>query len=460
MSAAWGAERLARRHDRPFFLAVGFYRPHIPLTAPQRFFDLYPGDRLVLPQVKDDDLDDVPAIARQIAIANWQEPLGGSHFQIAGRERWADVVRAYLACVGYVDDCTGRLFDALSGGPNRDNTLVVVLSDNGWSLGPKLHWQKWGLWEEETHCLLAIRPAGSGIAARRCDEPVDFVDVYPTMLDLCGLPARAEHEGASLRRIIEDARARKDRPALTTFGPGNHSLRTRQWRYTRYSDGSEELYNHRRDRLELINLASSPPAAKEKPGLRRWFPPRDAPPASTRVNQPIEEYTRPVTLSSESTPGPGIAGHAITVSATFEPASLEGSAILYHHGNVNAGFALYLKDGNLAMAIRDLPRPLRWNNMKPMDTVVTAATPLPPGRVTVQGKLHLDGRVELTAGGSVVGTGRAAGPLSVDPTGPIVVGQALSAGGPFPELTVPYGAYGPSDAFRGVLESVTVRYAK
>jgi hypothetical protein len=116
--------------------------------------------------------------------------------------------------------------------------------------------------------------------------------------------------------------------------------------------------------------------------------------------------------------------------------------------------------GKLALAVRDLLRPLRWNNMKPVDTVVTAVTSLPAGRVSVEGRLHLDGRVELIAGGSVVGPGRAAGPLSVDPTGPIVVGQALSGKGPFAELTVPYGEYGPRDAFRGLLERVTVRYAK
>lgn len=266
----WAVGQLARKHDKPWFLGVGFYRPHLPWYVPKKYFDLFPPDKVTLPTVKEDDLDDVPDIARKIA-----KP-GGDHKDVIETDNWRRAVAGYLACIAFADNCVGRVLDALEKHPDKDNTIIVLWSDHGWHLGEKLHWRKFALWEEATRNPLMLVVPGVTKPNTKCSRPVTLVDLYPTLVELAGLPENKTLEGRSLVPLLHDPDRKSDRPALSTFGRNNHSVRTERWRYIRYKDGSEELYDHDADELEWHNLASKPEHAELKRELAKWFPTKNA----------------------------------------------------------------------------------------------------------------------------------------------------------------------------------------
>lgn len=243
-------EFLQRGHERPFFCAVGFYRPHLPWYVPRRFFDLYPLENIVLPDVEIDDLSGVPEIAKGWAATP------DDHSRIVEHGQWCHAVRGYLASISFCDELVGRLLRALDAAGLAENTIVMLWGDNGFHLGEKLHWRKFTLWEEATRVPLFL--AGPGIArtAVRCETPVSLLDLYPTLVEMAGLPPRPALEGESLVRCLEPRGGRRISLPIATWGRGNHSVRAADWRYTRYRDGSEELYDHRNDPRERINLAS------------------------------------------------------------------------------------------------------------------------------------------------------------------------------------------------------------
>ncbi|MFB3828658.1 MAG: sulfatase [Bryobacteraceae bacterium] len=269
--ADWATAELQKKQDRPFFLACGIFRPHLPWYVPPKYFDMYPLDKVTLPNVKEDDLDDVPAMGRKFAKAN------GDHAKVIKYGQWRQAVRSYLACISFADACVGRVIDALDAGPHAKNTTVVLWSDHGWHLGQKLHWRKFALWEEATHNVFMVTSPGLTKAGGRCARPVNLLDIYPTLIDVFGLPGRKELEGTSLMPLLRDPGARWDRPAVTTYLRGNHSVRSEDWRYIRYSDGGEELYDRRKDPLEWTNLASRAEFEGVKKDLARWMPRTDAP---------------------------------------------------------------------------------------------------------------------------------------------------------------------------------------
>lgn len=264
--AEWAIGELSREHDKPFFLACGFYRPHLPWYVPKKYFDMYPLDEVTLPDVKENDLDDVPPIGRRMARPE------GDHRKVTEHKEWRKAVQGYLASISFVDACVGRVIDGLDRSDYRDNTVVVLWSDHGWHLGEKLHWRKFALWEEATHNVLMMIAPGVTKPGRRCERPVTMLDLYPTLIDLCGLRNRPELEGRSLVPLLKDPDTEWDRPALTTHGKDNHSLRTERWRYTRYSDGTEELYDHDNDEMEWRNLSDDPQYADVKKELAGWLP--------------------------------------------------------------------------------------------------------------------------------------------------------------------------------------------
>jgi arylsulfatase A-like enzyme len=155
-------------------------------------------------------------------------------------------------------------------------------SDHGWHLGEKLHWRKFALWEEATHNVLMFAAPGITPAGGRCDAPVNLIDIYPTLIDLCQLGKRREVEGVSLLPLLRNPNAEWTRPTLTTHGHNNHSVRSRRWRYIRYSDGAEELYDHSKDELEWTNLADDPKYSDIKLELRQFLPKTNAPGSSRR----------------------------------------------------------------------------------------------------------------------------------------------------------------------------------
>ena len=249
--ASWAVELLRSAPQFPFFLSVGIRLPHVPLFATQQWFDLYPDDQSVLPLVKRGDRGDTP---RSSWYLHWQLPEHRREF-LEGAGQWQGQVRAYLACVSFLDEQVGRILQALRESGLEKNTIVVFWSDHGWHLGEKGITGKNTLWEESTRVPLVF--AGPGVTGGlRNATPVELLDIYPTLLDLCGLPARgAELEGVSLRAMLQGGAPSQPRLARTTAGPGNQSVRSEGFRFIRYADGSEELYDLREDPHEWVNLA-------------------------------------------------------------------------------------------------------------------------------------------------------------------------------------------------------------
>ena len=148
----------------------------------------------------------------------------------------------------------------------------MLWPDHGWHLGEKLHWRKFALWEEATHNVLMFVAPGVTKAGRVCEAPVSLIDIYPTLIDLCGLKPKIELQGQSLLPLLKNPRSARKKPALTTHGRNNHSIRTKRWRYIRYADGSEELYDRNKDPLEWTNLAINSKYTKIKKELSGWLP--------------------------------------------------------------------------------------------------------------------------------------------------------------------------------------------
>ena len=273
--ASWAVEQLkAMPKEQPFFLAAGFFLPHVPCYATQKWFDLYPDDDSVLPRIKDDDRNDTPRFSWYL---HWRLPEPRLRW-VRKNNQWRNLVRSYLACTSFVDAQIGRILNALETSGLADNTVVVVWGDHGWHLGEKGITGKNTVWERSTRVPLLF--AGPGIkAGQRCTRPAELLDMYPTLVELCGLTPRNDLEGISLVPQLQNAEAKRERPAITSHNQGNHGIRSERWRYIRYADGSEELYDHQDDPHEWTNLAGNPKYAAIIEEHRRWLPRIDRPPA-------------------------------------------------------------------------------------------------------------------------------------------------------------------------------------
>ena len=258
--------------DQPFLIACGFRLPHVPCYAPQEYFDLYPMDKLKLPPVLEDDRDDLPKFADYL---HWKlpEPRLAT---LKENDEWKTLVRAYLASNSFMDAQVGRVLKALEASGRADNTIIVLWSDHGWHLGEKLMTGKNTLWDRSTRVPLMF--AGPGVTADAvCKQPAELLDIYPTLVQLCHLDGPADLEGHSLQPQLKDAAAARPWPAITTHNQGNHGIRTTKWRYIRYADGSEELYDMETDPNEWKNLASDKQYADIKTDLAKWLPKKDVP---------------------------------------------------------------------------------------------------------------------------------------------------------------------------------------
>ncbi len=246
---------LADRHDRPFLLGCGFFRPHTPLYATQEWFDLHPIDQISLPPGwKEGDADDLVYFGRKPRREQDIEAPGLFHQEWAEQSgKWKDVLQVYHASTLSMDHQLGRVLDAFDASRFSKNTYVILFSDHGWHLGEKRHWGKAALWEQTTRVPFII--AGPGLPRGQvCEAPVELLNIYPTVIDYAGVTPPHQLEGVSMRPLLEDPKAEWLRPALTTF-VDHHALRTRTHRHIRYVDGSEELYDHRNDPHEWENLA-------------------------------------------------------------------------------------------------------------------------------------------------------------------------------------------------------------
>ncbi len=274
----WVIKQIQTRHDKPLFLACGIFRPHLPWYVPRKYFDRFPLENIRLPAHRDDDLDDIPAAGVQMAKPS------RDHAAVLKHNQWHAAVRGYLASISYADGQVGRLIDALDASDLARNTIVVLWTDHGWHLGEKKHWRKFALWEEATRTpLIFVAPRGTpGLpagtrAGTRIEKPVSLLDIYPTLADLSGLPPRKGLSGQSLVPLMANPNIDWTRPAITTQGRLNHAIRTDRWRYIRYADGEEELYDHQTDPMEYTNLADQPEYKKVKQELSEWLPKENAP---------------------------------------------------------------------------------------------------------------------------------------------------------------------------------------
>lgn len=256
----WAIEQLRKESDKPLFLALGYYRPHIPLWAPKRFFERFKDNPGKLPPIKKDDLDYLSETGKKWAR---EAVTAGAHASVIKHNKWSEAIEGYLACTTYVDHEIGRLLDELDRSPYKDNTIVVLWSDHGWQLGEKEHWGKWTGWERSTKVPLIIAPPKAqaedfSAAGSRCDQPVGLIDLFPTLTDLCHVTPPKGLEGKSLAPLLRNPKKKTGRKLVTVFNPGNYSIRTDRWRYILYKDGSQELYDHKSDPNEWSNLSENP----------------------------------------------------------------------------------------------------------------------------------------------------------------------------------------------------------
>ena len=278
--AQWATQQWKKVTDKPLFMSVGFFRPHRPLQVPKPWFDHFPLDSITRPTEPEDvdDWDDMPEFARRLARTHAHKPLHkgplnellSDHEYIVANDQWDATIRAYQASIAFVDRQIGRFIDSLRENPRGRETYVMLVSDHGWHLGEKKHWCKGAIWEQTTHIPFIVR--GPGIeTGSECLQPVSLIDVYPSLVDIAGLDIPAWLDGASVKPQLADPSSPRG-AAISSYGEGNTSIRTERWRYIRYEDGSEELYDHRADPDEWTNLANKPEHASTKRKLAEMIP--------------------------------------------------------------------------------------------------------------------------------------------------------------------------------------------
>lgn len=253
---SWAIEQLEEGTSKPFFLAVGIYLPHLPWYAPQEYFDLLPPvEEIYLEPVLANDLDDLPTAAVRASNPGYTADVRAN-----GPLVRPEAVQAYLASIAFADAQVGRLMDFIDRLPDRDNTIIVLFGDHGTHLGTKHHWHKYTLWEESLRVPLIFHTPNMKYPGARCPAPVSLLDVYPTLAALCHLTPPSNLEGISLLPMLENPMGSFDSVAVSEMKKGQASLRTQNWRYTRYGRHGEELYNLAADPQAWDNLAQAPGA--------------------------------------------------------------------------------------------------------------------------------------------------------------------------------------------------------
>ena len=258
-SAQYCADFITQEHTKPFFVACGIFKPHLPWYVPKKYFDMYNLDDIKLPVVLENDLSDVGKMGNNMAKK-------GVHASLLETNKWKEAVRAYLANISFADACVGHLVNTLQNSAYADNTIIVLMGDHGWHLGEKEHWSKNVLWERAAKTpLLIVDPRSKNVGVST--KIVSLLDVYPTLVDIANLPKKKDLEGNSLAALLSNTNANWNYTALTSKAKDMHSLRNNDYRYTVYSDGFEELYNHKTDPNEFTNIAKN---AKSKTVLEQF----------------------------------------------------------------------------------------------------------------------------------------------------------------------------------------------
>jgi arylsulfatase A-like enzyme len=267
-------EKVLETHpkDEPIFLAAGIFRPHLPFWAPPKTFERYPFDRVELPPMPPDDLDDVPPLGREMAHTQyfiWENTTAHPEGSPGSLKK---MVQSYQAASDFADQMVGRLLDKLDATGRADSTIIILWADHGYHLGDKEATVKFTLWEKANRVPFIIVAPGITKPGTRIERPVSLLDIYPTLIELAGLPEKEGLDGQSLLPLLKDPQATWESPAVMTWLRGNHAVRSDRWRYIRYRDGTEELYDHSTDPWEWTNLASNPEYAEIIEEHKKWLP--------------------------------------------------------------------------------------------------------------------------------------------------------------------------------------------
>jgi len=256
--AIWTLERFAKKPEQPFFLAVGFFRPHTPYNAPKSYFDLYDRNSLPLPTNIEQDQSDIP----KPALASSKKEQAGLSDDLQ-----REILQAYYASISYMDAQVGRVVDALDRLQLAENTIIVFTSDHGYHTGQHGLWQKMSLFEESSRVPLIVVVPGKTQPGSVIATPVSHIDLFPTLADLSGIPAPKNLQGQSLVPILKNTNETGRGWAITQVTRGGqnnqfygYSLRTKRWRFTEWDNGlrGRELYDHDADPKEITNLIGKP----------------------------------------------------------------------------------------------------------------------------------------------------------------------------------------------------------
>ncbi len=270
-SVQWVSEQLKKEHDKPFFLACGIYRPHLPWYVPQEYFDKFPIKDIQLPLVMENDLDDLPPTGKKTARVFWHE-------KVLENDLWNEAVQGYLASINFADELVGQLLENLDKSDFADNTIVVIFSDHGWQLGEKKDWSKFALWENVINSVLFIKSPGSapglpsGSSTKNCSRNVSLVDIFPTLTELCGLTMKDGISGHSLVPLLQNPEKEWPYPVITSLTDKHYSVRIDQWHYINYNGDEEELYDQDTDPEEWYNLADYKDFEDKKSEMKALIP--------------------------------------------------------------------------------------------------------------------------------------------------------------------------------------------
>ncbi|MGF1581692.1 MAG: sulfatase [Gemmataceae bacterium] len=267
-NADFAIEQLKKKHDRPFLISCGIFHPHFPWYVPQKYLDMYPLEKIAIPSINPKDQADIPDAGKKLIRSGLLEKAVK-----AGQQK--KMIQGYLASTTYADVQIGRVLEALANSPYANNTIVILISDHGFHVGEKQHVAKGTLWEEATHSLLMMRVPGMTKAKGICTSPVSLLDVYPTLVELTGVAPPKHHlDGTSLVPQLKNPDTARRKPAIMAFDE-HISVRAGQYRYIRYKDGSDELYDRAKDPREWKNLSADPKSASIKSKLNGLLPKPD-----------------------------------------------------------------------------------------------------------------------------------------------------------------------------------------
>ncbi|MDB6138004.1 MAG: Arylsulfatase [Verrucomicrobiaceae bacterium] len=438
-TAAWAADYLGQaKAKKLFFLTVAIDKPHAPWYAPKAYFDGLTGDALQLPQVKDDDFQDVPDYAKEDLIA-----ADSAHSQIVAGKAWPDAVRAYRACVAFADAQVGQVMAALEKSPEAKTTVVCLVSTRGMALGDKHCWQGGSLWACSTHVPLTILAPGVTHEDSVSDEPVSATDLFPTLAELTRQDVPKGLDGSSLVPLLLDPAARRLKPAITTMGGGeqaSYAARTVGWSYIRNADGSEEMYDRAADPHEWTNVAGSPEQKETKQVLAQFLPKEwhsaDRTAQTFAGRQGADGAIIYELQSGDKLPAnlaPAIASRGMDVEVDFDCSGNEDGTLVAQ-GDARNGWALQLTAG----------QPVATLILDGHASVLTTAAPV---KGPIRLRLFVPGNGTMSLG--VAGQNQITGQSPFQAGFPVQPAGELSVGAPFAGLP-------ESKAFTGALSHVWV----